>query len=235
MTAPGEPEQIAGAYLKELTVDGAKRLVQKIQEHRAVFVTDKEGFQASREVRKSAEFLTYKRYISDRELRLEIIAGLLLRKFEERADGQAHVHEIRQRLHDRFKPTGVRRAEFVQRGMLQRVISALEATGAPTERIAAQAQALLLRVEKHTRFVKEEDRIEQLSKEIVVRVIEEAPDTFIVFAKGRARDIAKGAVHLAMKELPPTYVQHPEESGLDFVCMIGESDNGKLRIEWWGP
>jgi hypothetical protein len=235
VTPADSPERVVGEYLAHLTEDGVRALAQKIQEHRAVVVTDAPGFRAAKEARRSGEFQRYKLYISDRDLRIVVMSGLLLRRFEDHPDDQPRVQEIRQRLHARYRTTGVRQAEFVQRGMLLRVIDALEQTGLPRHEVARQVEALLRRVEKHTRFVREDDRIEQLAHEIAVRTLEEAPDTFIVFAKGRAREIAREAVRIAMRELPPNYVQHPEESGHDYVVMIGEAEDGHLRVEWWAP
>ena len=235
MTAEGSPERVAGEYLARLTIEGAKALADKIRAHRAVLVTDQVGFEAAKAVRRSAEFVAYKKYISDRDLRLVIVGGLLLRKFEGSPDNKERVQEVLDRLHDRFRSTGVRQAEFVQRGMLLRVIKSLEESGAPKEVVAAQAQALLRRVEKHTRFVRDGDNPELVANEIVIRVLEGQPDTFIVFAKGRARDVAKEAVRLAMKGLPNTFIHRREETDYDYIDMIGESEDGKLRIEWWAP
>lgn len=236
MTASGGPEEVAARYLTHLTVEGAKALAKKIREHRAVGVTDEQGFRERRAARRTAEFATYKRYVSDRLLRDILINGIVLRNLEIDPKGQPRIEDIRGWLREHLNTTAVRQAEFAQRGMLLRAIHSLEESGASLPQARLQIDALLRNVEKHTRWVREDDSPKSLGDELRIRVLETTPNTFIVFGKGRARDIAKEGVRIALKALPSNYRVRPmaDESKYDYVALIGESDNGSVRIRWWG-
>ena len=233
--AEGGPEEVAARYLVNLTEDAIKALARKISEHRAVGVTDEEGFIERRAARRTAEFANYKRWISDRHLRLVIVNGLVLRTLEENPKNKERIDMTLQWLYDHHEATAVRQAEFVQRGLLLKAISNLEASGAPEVRVRQQIEALLWGIERFTRFVREDDREELLGDEIRIRTLQVTPNTFVVFGKGRAKSIAKEGVRLAMKSLPSGYVYHPEESKFDYVAMIGEAPDRRLRIRWEFP
>jgi hypothetical protein len=232
LTADGGPEEFAARYLAHLTIEAIRAVARKIEEHGAVGVTDEEGFSERRAARRTAEYATYKRFVRDRSLRNVIVNGLVLRRLEEDPAASGRLKDVLAWLHANYEATGVNQAEFVQRGLLQKAIDTLEATGTSEGKIGPQVKALLDGVEKYTRFVREEDVEGILADEIRIRVLNLTPNTFFVFGKGRAKIVAREGVRLAMKALPTGFIHHPEETKFDFVSMIGQSDQGKLRIRW---
>lgn len=113
MTPSGNPEDIAARYLAHLTAEGVKALADKIRAHRAAVLTDPEGFQTEQQIRSTPEYKSYKRYVKDRQLRIAVMAGLLLRKLETTPNSQQRVDDVLQGLHKIGGRVGRRQAEFV--------------------------------------------------------------------------------------------------------------------------
>lgn len=235
MTAGNEASDVAARYLVHLTREAIQALARKIGDHVAAGLTDSEGFRERRTARHTAEFATYKRYVSDRRLRVVINNGLVLRELEAGPEFQGRVKDLLDWISKNYHTTGVWQAEFVQRGLLLKVIGALQAVGVSDDKVGPQVEALLWRVERYVRFVREGEDERRLGDEVRIRVLQVTPNTFIVCGKGRAKDAAKSAVRAAMRLLPEGYLQHPEESRYDYVVMIGPDTGGILRVRWDAP
>jgi FixJ family two-component response regulator len=115
---------IAGATKGALdwSVEFIKSLVEKFKDRKIAFIEDEETIKIVKEQYNSGELNFYKAYIQDKELLFIVKLGLTLRRME--SDSQRR-NNLRDKIFRKYEIRGLRIAQFVENGILNRYIGIL--------------------------------------------------------------------------------------------------------------
>lgn len=177
--------------IEDWTLASAKRLAKRFRDNRVSFIQDEEVIEVIRQQRNREEYILYRKYINDPDIRIQCIVGLAMRSYEQDA---RRIKELTDDLFDKYGGQGVHVARAVQIGVLTDLIMELMPEARSREALGGIITRLLGNVDEHFCFVKNTDDVNTRVEDIYVRVTANQPDVFIISgsraAIGKAEEIA---------------------------------------------
>jgi hypothetical protein len=174
--------------------DKIKELVRNFKDRKLVFIQDRETIDLVKEQLKSGEWDLCKKYLRDDKLKLLVQMGLALRKLDANKNKTA-LNNLRDRIVKIYGEKGLHIAQFVQNKILSEFIGSYVSTGTSIEDLIMNVEALLNNLEKNVLFVKAEDSVDKLLRELDIKLIANVPSIFIIFARQSAYEKGKLLKH----------------------------------------
>ena len=170
--------------LLDFTSDKIDSFIEKFKKRDLAFIRDKETIDIVREEYSSGEAKFYESYVEDRDLLLIVRMGLALRRLE--STNEKKLHDLRERVFQKYKVRGLHIAEFVQVGILNRYIGILIGDITSLDDFKRDIKEVLENIEKHVLFVKSADKTPQITQKASNIVNSHSPNIFVVAGMGPA-------------------------------------------------
>jgi len=194
------------------------------------FVQNRETIDLIKEARRGGEWSLLKEHLTDRRLRILAMMGLTLRRLEKDPKDKDRLLDLRQKILRKYGGVGLHAAELVQRGTLETfLLLILREAESPAE-VGPAVEDLLNRVDQYTAFVQQADEVDDLVKELQVRVLSRVSQVFIIFAYGAQKKRARKVLEGLMEVLPKGYGAETHETGRSFTAFVGKMVEGEVQI-----
>jgi len=179
--------------------DRIKELARKFSQRELSFIEDQETIDQVITQRKKPEFLFYLKYVKNRDLRLQIEMGLLLKKLEK--EDPSKIQNLRNKIYRKYKSDGLHVAELAQCGVFSRYVGLLLEKTMDEIELAEGIEGILHNIEKYVLFVQADSDIRRTAKTVVDRITVNLPRAIIIFSKGNAaKQKADKIIQIAKKE-----------------------------------
>lgn len=170
-------------HMEERTEECIKNLVERFRNKEIIFIQDRDTIETAKEQLKSEEFIFFKKYVKDSELRVLFHMGLTLRKLEKsRKDAQP----LRDKIIEKFDVNGIHIAQTVQNGIFSKYMGNVLERVSSEKRISHEILDLFENIDKRVIFIKFEDNLDNKIREIVTKINSNSPKIFIISAFGSA-------------------------------------------------
>ncbi len=163
-----------------------------------LFIEDRQTIDLVKEQRKKPEWELAKKYIRDRDLRIQIQMGLALRRLE---SNPPKLKELRDKIYKKYQSPGLHIAEIVQTGIFVKYIGLLLGQTLDETELVEKLNALLKENEKYVVFIKTQDDAYRKTQEIVARLRANLPPALVVFSSGTAIDVSLEIVKSALTQI----------------------------------
>jgi hypothetical protein len=208
-----DEEFIAGATkgTLEFSKEQILKLVQRILNRDIAFIEDTETIDIVKAQRNRPEWELYRKFVKDRDYRLQIEMGFSLKQLE---NNLAKREDLRGKIRKKYGDDGLHVSELVQMGIFTRYLSLLVGRLDNPEELEDKIMTVLKDIDKYVLFVRTEDNIEERTTTLVNKLRILAPSALIVFSRGdaavsNASNIIRGAI--------------PQVSNYNFEAQFDES------------
>lgn len=206
----------------EIGEEKLKAFVDSFLHGELAFIEDKETIEIVRNQRKKPEWLLYRQYIKDPDLRLQIEMGFSLRQME---NDKEKLTKFKSKIYWKYKSKGLHVAELVQRGIFGRYIGLLLENSADEKEIEERIESILNDIEKYVVFVQATDNPKYLSTTIAGRINTLLPKAMIIFSRGVD---AKSTTNIALKDVKKhikgyKFEFQTDDSGQQYDFLLKES------------
>jgi hypothetical protein len=201
----------------EWSKDKILGLVEKFRNRKLAFIEDHETIELVRDQRHSTEWQILSPYLADRKLRIVSQIGLTLRKLENDIE---KVGRLRTKILRKYGQEGLHIAEAVQNGVLSTFIGIDMSLAQSPADMTNQIETMLNNVDKFIVFVKPEDNVDKVTREIEIRLMADVPRTLILYG---CRSEARQRVHSIVKKLErtnPSYTYTISESKIKTIVIV---------------
>ena len=181
------------------TFDAIKSFVIKLKDKKLAFIQDEETINLVKEQYHSGELSFYKEYVSDIEILFIVNMGLTLRKLHSKKDRR---NNLRNKIFDKFEVNGVRIAQFVENGILNRYIGILIDNMSSIIDFKDKIIYVLKNINKHVLFVKKEDSERSVIQHVTSSVASNSPLIYIISGKSSAAEIVRKCEGRLVQLLP---------------------------------
>ncbi len=155
--------------------------ITKLRDKKLAFIEDENTIKLAKEQYESGESKFYHRYIHNKDLLLLVGMGLTLRKVEGDAEKRRN---LRSKILNKHKISGLHVAEFVQNGILNRYNAILLELVDSIADLENQIEEVLKNIDKHSLFIKREDRIGQILRKTINITDSHSPTIFVISGEG---------------------------------------------------
>lgn len=210
----------SSAYgVAKYVAEGAARFIQRVLNREIGGSTDPNVISLIKEERRAPEFELLKRYVIDRQLRVQVQLGLSIRKLQSGAGNKAARDDLRAHLQRRFGLAGLHVAELVCHGIVTAYLNLLVREEETAADVTAKLEGFLRHAEDFVMFVVAGTPVKQALEKVRVRLLARGPGTVVVFAKGQARRVLDSVIkHL--REDAEAYVIEVITSGDQVTAFI---------------
>lgn len=219
------PDPIAsGVYgIGRLIAEGVARFLQRVANREIGGSEDPEVIELIKAERKVPEYELLKKYIADRDLRIQIQLGLSLRKLQSRRDRGAAFQSLRSHLRTRFGIRGLHVAELAASGVVTAYLNLLITEEETAADVTTRSESFLRNVDQYTLWVVAETPVDRVLEKVRLRVALGGPGTVAIFAKGEAR----GKLHKVINQLEHErgdYLIRATTSGDEEVAFVSQAE-----------
>lgn len=116
-----DPIRSAVAGFMDWTEDKVRQLVTKFKTKDIAFIKDVEIINIAKEQRTKSEWVLFKQYIKDKDLRIIFQMGLTLRKLDEQ-NMQPEIEDLKRRIIEKYDTKGLHTAQIVQNGVFSKYV-----------------------------------------------------------------------------------------------------------------
>jgi|HubBroStandDraft_1064217.scaffolds.fasta_scaffold50575_2 hypothetical protein len=193
------PDPIASAVygLGKLVADGVSRFLERVGSHELSGSQDPEVIDLVKAERKVPEFVLLKKYIPDRNLRVQVQLGLALRKIQSRPNHASALSGLRNHLQRAFGLAGLHVAELAEVGIVTAYVQLLTTEEETDADVINRLETFLRRVDTYVLFVVGSTPVDRVIERVRLRLAAGGPGTVAIFAKGAACE----KLHRIVKEL----------------------------------
>ncbi|VVB73894.1 Uncharacterised protein [uncultured archaeon] len=218
--AKGVAKGVTEAVLSSTQI---KDLIKRFQNGELAFIGDQETINVVKSERQKPEFELFRKYIKNRNIRLQIEMGFALMRLEERGNRKKQDH-LKQVILSEFGKSGLHVAELVLTGTFTRYINLLLGTTSNEKELENGVQTVLTDIDRYVIFVKSESTIKEVSKALEIRLIT-LPNAVIVFSRGqKPQSIASQAISEIAKTIKDytfeIQIDSKRNQRYDFVMRI---------------
>ncbi len=171
----------------EWTEEKIQKLVNDFKNKEIGFIGDREVIEVVRAQRSSAEWKNYSKWIKNKEFRILIQLGISLRKLENKS---LSLHELREKIRNKYGTKGLHIAEFTQNKVLGKYIESLLESCRTDEEIGLVIESFLNDIERFCVFIKGTDSVDSQAEMVKTRVYSLAPKIIVLYSFGEATKIA---------------------------------------------
>ena len=151
----GTPDPIAsavwGVFLA--AADGIKRFLQQVDAHQVAGSDDPAVINLVKVERQSPEFELLKKYVSDKQLRIQMQLGLALRKLQADPNARASFQSLRANLRAVFGLPGLHVAELVSNGVVTTYLNLLVSSQPTAADVSARIDRFLRQADSYVLFI----------------------------------------------------------------------------------
>jgi hypothetical protein len=156
------------------------------------FIEDKETIEIVKSQRKKPEFEIYRKFVKNKDLRLQMEMGLSLKHLEKNKD---KLFNLRSKIHGKFGDPGLHVAELVACGIFNRYIALILNNAADEKELEERMEEILRDIEKYVIFIQAFADAKKICEALVIRISANLPKAIIIFSKGEsAIEIAKTVI-----------------------------------------
>lgn len=174
--------------------DKIKELARSFKDRKLAFIQDSETIDVVKEQLKSGEWDICKKYLRDTKLKILVQMGLTLRRLD-LSNNKLALKNLRDKIVKKYGENGLHIAQFVQNKILSDFIGSYVSRGTSIEDLITNVELLLINIEKNVLFVKSEDKLDKLMRELEIKLIANGPSIFIIFARQSAYENGKALKH----------------------------------------
>ncbi len=225
------PDPIASAVygVGKLVAEGVSSFLARVSNRELSGSEDPEVIALVKAERKVPEFELLKKFLPDRNLRVQAQLGLALRRLGARPEQAAALHSLRNHLQRTFGLTGLHVAELVEVGIVTGYLQLLVTEEETDADVTNRLETLLRDVDTYVLFVVTSTPIDRTLERVRLRLAAGGPGTVAIFAKG----VACGKLHRIVKALrrdPEDFIIRTVSSGDQEIVFVS-SLNVWLRTE----
>jgi hypothetical protein len=229
MEGQGPQDPIASTVYGTLwfAADAVKKFLQRVNNREVAGSDDPTVIALVKEERQSPEFEFLKRYISDRQLRIQAQMGLALRKLESDPQGRASFEGLRANLRAVFGLPGLHVAELVSNGVVTTYLNLLVSTEPTSADVSSRLERFLRQADSFVLFVVSKTPIEQTLEKVRARLMAHGSGTVAVFAKGLSRDVLARVLKKLERD-PERYIIDVTSSADSTIALVSTPE------AWYG-
>ncbi|KYK27099.1 hypothetical protein AYK26_00165 [Euryarchaeota archaeon SM23-78] len=196
--------------LLEWSEEKLKQFVKKFKDKNIAFIQDSKTIEIAKEQRKKGEWVFFKFYIKDKDLRILFQLGLTLRKLEKE---NKDVEPLKEKIIKKYKKQGLHIAFFVANGLFGKYIGNILERVPTIDELTGEINKLFQNISHTVAFINREDDIPQKTSEIIIKIQAHSPDTFIISGTGGAVSICDKIKIGVMRKISSNYTceQHIAE------------------------
>jgi hypothetical protein len=217
--APTDPVASAAYGVTKAVLEGAVRFLQRIANRELSGSDDPSVIETIKAQRRVPEFDVLKKFIPDKELRIQAQLGLALRKFQGPRANASGLESLRQHLQQRFGTPGLHVAELVARGLVTAYVNLLVSEQETDADIITRLDSFLRNVDRYALFVLARTSVEQTLEKVRLRLATEGPGTVAIFAKRQARTNL-GKIVKALRRDPEDYIIRTVSTGDEEMVFV---------------
>ncbi len=221
--SPDLSELIAGVLKGTLEwgADLVKSTAAALRNRELAFFGTEETVGEAKAVSSDPSFRQYKRYIQDRDLRILVRAGVLLRRWQQSPLKKKAIGELRNKIHSKYGDLGLHIAEVIQSGILDEVVKETSQDEKAAEFTARALETFLRASDQLCLFVKGVDSASEIGGRLVRTLRRDKPVLSVLFSLGNAaRRVTAGIVSTLMVNTPEYRIASKEISGSTIVILV---------------
>ena len=179
--------------IAEKGIEAIEKLIEKFRNRGLSFIKDdNKTIKELKEDQKSGELKRYKSYVKDKNLKILMRMGLVLRKIEERGEGE-RIEQLREKIYRKFGSNGRHVVYIVQSGILNKYVSYLEVEFQEESLIRERLLKFLNDTHKHICFVNNLTpfNLEEHKIRITTIINAHSPEVFVISGMGSAAENAE--------------------------------------------
>ena len=165
-----------------------KEYSKSIREKDLAFVEDIEITNAAIRQKKTSEYAILKKNINDERIRVLFQIGLVLRKIEL---NNKKVRAVKEKIVRKYGIDGLHIVEFSQNGVFTKYIAFFLEKSLGPDQMKNQIRKLFFDIELTNSFVQSDDNVEKEAEKVVVRILSNSPDSYVISGLRRARGKCK--------------------------------------------
>jgi len=140
-----------------------KELVKKFKEKKLAFIKEKDTIEEVKNNKNNSEYKLFKKYVSDKDLRILFRMGLSLRTIEKDSDKTL---SLKEKIKKRYKSQGVHFAYFAQNKLFTKYHSSLVERFSESV-VKEEINQFSREIDKYISFICQIDKVEQKVQEII--------------------------------------------------------------------
>lgn len=188
-----------------------------------LFVSDKRTYQLIRDEEfNEQEFAVLRKYLDDRDARILVASGLVLRDLQN--VDQKRLESLREDIRRKYDAWGLHVAQAAQAGFLWHVASRLVGEDLTNQAMTEQFTQFVREIDRHMAFVRKDRTQDGLVREIEIQLSANKPNIYAVAGRGKAVDIAdEVAAQIERERADYDHVtQERDESGVVHIFRLDE-------------
>jgi hypothetical protein len=165
----------------EFTAEKISELVEKFKQGNLAFIEDPETISLVKKQLERPEWDIFNKYVKDKEVRLMIQMGFVLRKLER---DPIKLRSLRDKIYKKYETKGLNIAELVQSGVFTKYANILLEEANTVSEFEEGIEQILHDIEKYTEFVKADSDVNGTSYILSTRINSILPKGIILFSSG---------------------------------------------------
>lgn len=182
------------------TEEKIKELLVRFKNRDIAFVQDPKTITLAKEQRKTSEWNLFKEYIEDPDRRILFQMGLTLRKLEAQEQFK-ELNSLRNKILNRYDAKGLHVAQFIQNGFFGKFLGNILERASTPQKLKFEIENLLENIDMMVFFVKQDDDVDKKTEEVVVKILANSPNTFIICGGGKAMENCEEIMKKTMKRI----------------------------------